>query len=288
LEGGFPDGRGGAASRSDEAPGAVRFLPSLDLTDLGRASELVEAVDRLRGPDGADLVHGYVIGPALARTHGLAAVVRALRCQTRRPLIYDHRQGETDHPEAGPAFADHLAEAGIDEVILVPNAGDGTILAGPSLRSDGFRAWTAALRRRGIRVIISGGPQPDRRAERGSPVVFPTIDEDRRGLGRYAAALGGGVHAWAVSLSRPDLAGRIAGAIPPGDPVLFYVSDVDLLAGRPPLAAFPGRVCLQLDRLFLEAADPAAWLLKHAMCLALRHASGREDGEGVILAPGMW
>lgn len=85
---------------------------------------------------------GFVIG--LSRI-GLPLAVEKIKARTNKKVIYDHQKGGTDIPDTGPAYAEALAEAGVDAGILFP-------LTGPLVEE----AWIKALQDKGIGVIVGG------------------------------------------------------------------------------------------------------------------------------------
>lgn len=95
----------------------------------------------------ADLpyVGGYKLGFSLALSIGLPRAVEIARRHTDKPLIYDHQKAGTDIPDTGRAFAKICRDAGIDAVILFPQAGPET-----------QRAWTDFARNEDLEVIVGG------------------------------------------------------------------------------------------------------------------------------------
>ena len=116
-----------------------RLVPALDSPDLDRAADLVGALGQ------HPFVHGFKLGFALGLGWGLPRAVERLRALTDKPLIYDHQKAATDIPDTGGLFAQVMAQAGLDEVILFPQAGPRTL-----------EAWALALKERDLKTIVGG------------------------------------------------------------------------------------------------------------------------------------
>ncbi len=99
------------------------IVVACDVKNLEELRKLVEATSDLRG------VVGYKPGFMLGLTHGLPAVVEAVREYTDMPIIYDHQKAGTDIPESGAEFAAVMKNAGINSAIIFPQAGPATQLA---------------------------------------------------------------------------------------------------------------------------------------------------------------
>lgn len=95
----------------------------------------------------ADLpgIGGYKIGFVLGLTIGLPRAVEIARRYTDKPLIYDHQKAGTDIPDTGRHFARLCKAAGINAVILFPQAGPET-----------ERAWIDFARAEELEVIVGG------------------------------------------------------------------------------------------------------------------------------------
>ena len=113
------------------------LIPSLDVTSLDEAARLVEAVQA------HPFVYGFKVGFSLGLAQGLPRTVEAIRGLTAKPVIYDHQKAATDIPATGALFARVLADAGIDEVILFPQAGPATL-----------EAWAEAMMAKGLKTIV--------------------------------------------------------------------------------------------------------------------------------------
>lgn len=92
-----------------------------------------------------DAVQAYKIGFMLALEVGLPKIVEVTRRYTDKVLIYDHQKAGTDIPATGKLFAKTVKQAGIDVVILFPQAGVHT-----------QQAWIDAAREQDLGVIVGG------------------------------------------------------------------------------------------------------------------------------------
>jgi len=114
-------------------------IPACDMRTLEQFEELVKTTADI------DKIGGYKLGFNLGLRYGLPQVVRIARKYTDKPLIYDHQKAGTDIPDTGKEFAILCQEAGIDTVILFPQAGPET-----------QRAWIYHALDRGLKVIVGG------------------------------------------------------------------------------------------------------------------------------------
>jgi len=76
---------------------------------------------------------------------GLERVVQIARKYTTKPIIYDHQKAGTDIPDTGKNFARTVKKAGVDAIILFPQAGPET-----------ERAWIYHAFDHGLKVIVGG------------------------------------------------------------------------------------------------------------------------------------
>ncbi|MFZ2958189.1 MAG: orotidine 5'-phosphate decarboxylase / HUMPS family protein [Candidatus Ozemobacteraceae bacterium] len=225
----------------------IRFIPSLDVTNLSQAKKIVQDVA------GLDCVYGYKVGFSLGLSHGLPLVVKAIRSISDKPIIYDHQKGATDIPDTGSLFAETLAFAGIDEAILFPQAGPRTL-----------RAWIAALKERGIKVIVGGIMTHDSYlvseggylSDERIPEIFTTAASD-------------GVNAFVIPLTKPEAAERLTRALPAPNTAEFYSPGFGQQGGDPAMFPFARTHYLIVGRSLLKAKDPAAWLQEQSHALEI-------------------
>lgn len=164
-----------------------RVIPALDTEDLERACTLVKAVDD------DEFIYGYKLGFSLGLTYGLPQVVHSLRSLTSRPLIYDHQKAGTDIPDTGTLFARTISNAGIDEVILFPQAGPATL-----------QAWWQALQERELKVIVGAlMTHPQYLVSEGGFISDDSVPR------MYRQAAQAGVTAFVFPLTRPQQVRRI-------------------------------------------------------------------------------
>ncbi|MBU4298456.1 orotidine 5'-phosphate decarboxylase [Patescibacteria group bacterium] len=90
-------------------------------------------------------IGGYKVGFMLGLNYGLPKIVELTRKYTEKPIIYDHQKAGTDIPDTGKEFARVCKEAGIDAIILFPQAGPET-----------EKAWIEAAKKEGLGVIVGG------------------------------------------------------------------------------------------------------------------------------------
>lgn len=114
------------------------IIPACDVS-FSEFERLLDATADLEG------IGAYKIGAALSLSIGLPKVVSAVRDRCTKPVIYDHQKAATDIPETAKFFMQVLANAGIDAVILFPQAGPAT-----------QRAWVSAGDDAGLNVIVGG------------------------------------------------------------------------------------------------------------------------------------
>lgn len=92
-----------------------------------------------------DAVSTYKIGFELGLLYGLPAVVGIAREHSNKKIIYDHQKAGTDIPDTGKNFMKVMKQAGVDAVILFPQAGPET-----------QKAWTKAAQDIDLGVIVGG------------------------------------------------------------------------------------------------------------------------------------
>lgn len=114
------------------------IIPACDVT-----AEKYEAL--LKATADLPIIGGYKIGFMLGLSIGLPKAAEIARRYTTKPLIYDHQKAGTDIPDTGKPFAKICKRAGIDAIILFPQAGPAT-----------ERAWIEAGKEEGLGVIVGG------------------------------------------------------------------------------------------------------------------------------------
>lgn len=114
------------------------IIPACDC-DPNRFETLVRETCNLPG------IGGYKIGFILGLGSGLKQVVEIARRYTTKPLIYDHQKAGTDIPDTGKGFAKVCKDAGINAVIIFPQAGPET-----------ERAWIDYALSEELGVIVGG------------------------------------------------------------------------------------------------------------------------------------
>lgn len=216
----------------------LRIIPALDVTDLDRVSTLAKALGNHDG------VYGFKVGFSLGLTHGLPAVVARIREHSAKPVIYDHQKAATDIPDTGTLFAKTLAQAGIDEGILFPQAGPATL-----------KAWVQALQDAGVKVIVGGlMTHPAYRVSEGGFLQDDGIDQI------YRDAAGLGVQAFVVPLTKPDAVVHIAEDVASSRDVTFYSPGYGKQGGDLAKLGFLSRLNLIIGRSLLGAEDPKAFV----------------------------
>ena len=159
------------------------IIPALDITDLTDIQSMIEEIDDL------DIIYGYKIGFSLGLGFGLPRVVDSIRSISTKPVIYDHQKAATDIPATGVLFADTMKRAGIDEVILFPQAGPVTLTA-----------WIEALVAAQMRVIVGAlMTHPRYTVSEGGYIADEAITSI------FNTAFESGVRDFVVPLTKPDI-----------------------------------------------------------------------------------
>lgn len=222
------------------------LIPSLDVTSLGEAARLVEAVQA------HPFVYGFKVGFSLGLAHGLPKTVETIRRLTAKPVIYDHQKAATDIPATGALFARVLSDAGIDEVILFPQAGPATL-----------EAWAEAMMARNLKTIVGVVMTHAKylQGEGGYLADFSPVDIARR-------AKAAGVKAFVTPLTKPELVAKLAEETPFDAADEFYSPGLGAQGGDP--KAFPALATHRLivGRALLNAPDPAEYVESLAASLA--------------------
>ena len=214
------------------------IIPALDVTNLDAMTRVVSALAQ------HPFVHGFKLGFSMGLTHGLPRAVAAIREHSAKPIIYDHQKAATDIPATGALFARVMAEAGIDEVILFPQAGPVTL-----------RAWIDALHERDRKVIVGGAMTHPGYLDREGGFLLDQAPERMYGIAREA-----GVRAFVMPLTKPDIAQAAADAAGLERDMEYYSPGYGKQGGDPARFPFFGRHHIIVGRALLAAADPAAWV----------------------------
>src|SRR3989344_8517686 len=115
------------------------IIPACDFDSIEMFEKLVKETNGVKG------ISAYKIGFELGLKYGLPKVVEIARKHTKKLLIYDHQKAGTDVPFTGENFAKVCKNAGIDSVILFPQAGPET-----------EAAWIKACMKANLHVIVGG------------------------------------------------------------------------------------------------------------------------------------
>jgi orotidine-5'-phosphate decarboxylase len=215
-----------------------QIIPALDVTNL-------EAADRLAARVGGHpAVYGFKLGFGLGLTYGLPAVVEALRRHSDRPVIYDHQKAGTDIPDTGALFARVMEQAGVDEVILFPQAGPETL-----------RAWVEALHAAGRTVIVGGAMTHKAYLQSEGGFV---VDSAATEIYRLAFALG--VRRFVMPLTKPALCRQLWTDAGLDASCTLYSPGYGAQQGQlAPFGWVPAHLVI-VGRALLQADDPAAYL----------------------------
>ena len=134
-------------------------------------------------------IGGYKVGLELGLSYGLGRVVEVARKYTAKPIIYDHQKAGTDIPDTGKNFAEVCKRAGVDAVILFPQAGPET-----------ERAWIYHALDRGLKVIIGG-----RMTHPAYAVSEGGFITDEGALEMYGIGARAGISHFVVPGNKPDV-----------------------------------------------------------------------------------
>lgn len=137
------------------------LIPACDITDLEKFKEIVNSSYDVEG------VGGYKIGFSLVLKYSLPEIVKVVKNVTDLPVIYDHQKAGTDIPDTGKVFADICKQAGVDAVILFPQAG-------PETQAK----WIESLKEQGIVVIVGGEmTHPRYKRSEGGYIIDEALNE---------------------------------------------------------------------------------------------------------------
>ena len=113
-------------------------IVACDVREMERLEKLIENTYSIEG------IVGYKLGANLAIEYGLKEVVKLFK-KYGLPVIYDHQKAGTDIPRMGKIFAEACKNAGIDGVIIFPQAGPST-----------EKAFIEAIKEKGMHVMVGG------------------------------------------------------------------------------------------------------------------------------------
>ncbi len=221
------------------------IVPALDVTDLDAMERVVTSLSD------HPFVHGYKLGFSVGLTYGLPRAVELIRRHSDKPVIYDHQKAATDIPATGKLFAKVMANAGIDEVILFPQAGPVTLLA-----------WIEALHEADRKVIVGGAMTHPGYLDREGGFLLDAAPERMYGIAREA-----GVRAFVMPLTKPDIAREAATAAGLHPDMEYYSPGYGKQGGDPARFPFFQRHHVIVGRALLGAADPAAWVSEQQVLL---------------------
>jgi orotidine-5'-phosphate decarboxylase len=137
------------------------IIPACDVENIEELKKLVELTHDVKG------IGGYKIGFFLALNHGLPRIVKTMRKFTDLPIIYDHQKAGTDIPEMGEKFAKVCKNAGVDAVILFPQAGPAT-----------EEAWIKACQEVNLEVLVGGEmTHPKFKSSEGGFIADEALDK---------------------------------------------------------------------------------------------------------------
>ncbi len=167
------------------------IIPACDMPTLEAFEKLVEHTFEIDG------IGGYKIGFELGLAYGLPKVVETARKHTDKPMIYDHQKAGTDIPDTGKSFMRVLREAGVDSVILFPQAG-----------SETERTWIWRALESGLSVMVGGVmTHPAYTVSEGGFI------EDGKALEIYRIAARAGVFEFVVPGTKPGLIREVKDAV---------------------------------------------------------------------------
>ncbi len=115
------------------------IIPACDVDSLEKLRQLVKETCDVEG------IGGYKVGFELSILFGLKKTVEEIRKLTNLPIIYDHQKAGTDIPDTGTKFMKACKKAGVNAVILFPQAGPET-----------EKAWIDAAKKEKMGIIVGG------------------------------------------------------------------------------------------------------------------------------------
>lgn len=215
-----------------------KIIPALDVTDLKRIEQLIEAIDS------QEIIYGYKVGFSLGLTHGLPKVVETIRKYSNKPIIYDHQKAATDIPDTGKLFAQTMKDSGIDEVILFPQAGPATL-----------EAWVKAVQDQDMEVIVGGiMTHPKFVVSEGGFIHDEAVIE------MYQKSFGLGVNSFVVPLTKPDAVKKLYQEAGLDENCVFYSPGFGKQGGDAAQFDFLKTHYLIIGRSLLQAENPIQYL----------------------------
>jgi len=216
-----------------------KVIPALDVTDLNRLEQLIEAID------GQEIIYGYKAGFSLGLTHGLPKVVETIRKYSDKPIIYDHQKAATDIPDTGKLFAQTMKDSGIDEVILFPQAGPATL-----------EAWVKAVQEQEMKVIVGGiMTHPKFVVSEGGFIRDEAVIE------MYRNSFELGVKDFVMPLTKPDAVKKLYKEAELDESCAFYSPGFGKQGGDAAQFAFLKTHYLIIGRALLQSLNPLKYLL---------------------------
>ena len=215
-----------------------KVIPALDVTDLNRIEQLIEAIDS------QEIIYGYKAGFSLGLTHGLPKVVETIRKYSNKPIIYDHQKAATDIPDTGKLFAQTMKDSGIDEVILFPQAGPVTL-----------EAWVKAVQELEMKVIVGGiMTHPKFVVSEGGFIRDEAVIE------MYAKSFELGVKDFVVPLTKPEATMKLYKETELDESCAFYSPGFGKQGGDAAQFAFLKTHYMIIGRSLLQAENPVFYL----------------------------
>jgi len=158
------------------------IVPACDIEGIREFDNLVKETCKVDG------IGAYKVGFELGLGYGLPAIVSAARKHTNKPIIYDHQKAATDVPFTGEGFASVCKKAGINAVILFPQAGPVT-----------EKEWIKACQRAGLGVVVGGEMTHEGYLHKDGGFL-----DDDAPMRMYGAAIENGVREFVVPGNKPE------------------------------------------------------------------------------------
>ncbi|MBF0545472.1 MAG: hypothetical protein HQM08_13610 [Candidatus Riflebacteria bacterium] len=217
-----------------------KIIPALDIRDIVKMENLIREIND------HPFVYGYKVGFSLGLTYGLPKIVETIRKYTKKPVIYDHQKAGTDIPDTGSVFAEVMKNAGLEEVIIFPQAGPVT--------ED---SWIDALIAKSLKVIVGGVMTHKSFLQSEGGFISDSGVEQI-----YSAAIKKGVTSFVVPLTKGGLVENLLQKIPFPTNSEFYSPGFGKQGGNP--CDFPSikKHYLITGRSLLESKNPVEWLDK--------------------------